>query len=407
MYCGNTYAFMISMVVFFAMPGNSEQSSCNGTWNDVSSLCTINATCSGANGLSITIKGTDFPMAGLSEAYAHPTGTYNTDCAFDLSSVSAGTEVVRLFNNTFGGYTCVTDNSTGGTLEGFITTLLTLKYGGEHLESGNDVVAAIVCEYSKNDTFEPSDASITTGTFNSFNVTSTDEVTLVWENVTMEFVSSLDEATVSSIDVKADIDDICIQIKVDDSDIPDFNIASLTFQEKTTSPTKTLNAITSDCVESAYENFFSYSAFVNSCTAAFEENCPQQRTICFKPFRFNSESNLVAVAELVRLSTPGKNSTCSGDTGIGRKRRDVSDDGEVDDTVTIKAILRVTSGDDELFVDSGSNSQTMDCNPSTDVEAVNAYLITIIVLAAVVLALGVLIAYVMVVKNCKNKEMSP
>jgi len=397
------------MLVFLAMPEKSDQTACNGTWNGSGSSCTISATCMGNDGLSITIKGTDFPYAGLSEAYADPAGALNPACMFDLNGVSANGEVIRLFNNTVG--TCVKDNSTEGTKEGFIETIVTLKYGGQLLESGNDVVANIVCEYSKNNTFEPTEAKVTTSTFSATNVDGTDTVTLQWTATTMKFTSSLDDATsLTSVDVKADIADICVLVKTEDTDIVDFSIMSLTFHEKEVSPSKTLDVVVDSCFDAKYAGFFYMSTWASTCGSGggVAENCPKQRTICFKPFRFSSEDKLVVVAELVRETTAGFNSTCTGNgvVGIGRKRREASDDDE-EKSVTITATLKVTSGDDEFLSNTDSGSQTNTCAPSTQAsEAVNAYLVTIIVLAALVLALGVLIAYIMVIKNGQKKPMS-
>jgi len=411
MNCGNIYVLMVSMLVFLAMPEKSDQTACNGTWNGVASSCTISATCMGNDGLSITITGTDFPHAGLSEAYADKDGAYNSNCMFDLSGVNAGDTVSRLFNNTFGSHTCVKDNSTEGTKEGFIETIVTLKYGGQLLESGNDVVANIVCEYSKNNTFEPTEAKVTTSTFSATNVDGTDTVTLQWTATTMKFTSSLDDATsLTSVDVKADIADICVLVKTEDADIVDFSIMSLTFHEKEVSPSKTLDVVVDSCFDAKYAGFFYMSTWASTCGSGggVAENCPKQRTICFKPFRFSSEDKLVVVAELVRETTAGFNSTCTGNgvVGIGRKRREASDDDE-EKSVTITATLKVTSGDDEFLSNTDSGSQTNTCAPSTQAsEAVNAYLVTIIVLAALVLALGVLIAYIMVIKNGQKKPMS-
>jgi len=383
--------------MFLSLQFNAVKCTC--IWSSANSLdCYIVANCT-SSGISISIKGTDFPKSTSSDAFLSNTGDASipTGCEITMSTTQA-TE----YSGAFSTNACVMDLSSGFTKASVMMSNIYLKYDGVGNTATEDIQASIVCTVGPIEINQGyAEASISFETADVINAEDHIDYSIPWTDTSLKFYDANNPNTeLNSLTLNSNSPQICAKITTTDTGIEDFNIKKLRFSASMTNHVtdEYIDIIDAGCTDTGYGSMFEFPSLASgaTCTSTLKEQCLKQRVVCFDPFGFQNKNSLYVIATLKRLQSgkttpvPGVLETCSSGDGIGKKRRSSEQN---DESVMISGVLKVFQDDDHIVK---TVYESRPCDTRT-------HIIVITGLGGLLIALLVFAVYMLAIITKKSK----
>jgi len=228
---------------------------------------------------------------------------------------------------------CIEGSRTGTSTadyQGFYGVSYVMNYAAKGVVTSSDQTGYATCVYNNDDGTGAN--SLTTTAITTYGADFGKSISLKFYKKTGVSGTPTEITTTETF---AAADDLRICVTVSSTDADDVAIRSLKFTPDPSQSVKEDTYITDFCPVSNFPladsmdtidtSGLSFTEGTSDCKK--DMNCIKQRSFCFKPFMYNDEASLYAVATVIPITLSGSpavfETPCSTNNGIGRRRRDL------------------------------------------------------------------------------------